>query len=340
MKSMSSKNPVARAPLRWALGVGVVVWLVASILVARSIDLGSSSTAAIGLLFAPIVGLYYGALASALAGSLRYLWCWWSATPRTTTAAVIGAWVAVIGVSAEAAREIAGARSLRTDLDDISKLGLERAARPELEAFLRQSPYRGNPCALSLVAQNPDASGAILDAIAKMPNPALHRRMPACLGQNRHGLAVMRLVARAPEVMPETLELLAESPDGLVRADVSGNPKVSEATLRSLWEEGKALAAKGDYGIDEGLAINPATPADVLAELATVPNQYARSDVARNPRTPVEALGRLANDPDPGVREWVARNPHTPVEVLGRLANDPDRQVRSGLAMNPQHRTR
>jgi hypothetical protein len=76
-------------------------------------------------------------------------------------------------------------------------------------------------------------------------------------------------------VSADTLEVLAQSPDDYVLGDVAANPKLSEATLR-------ALAKKGGYLIEWGLAANPKTPPDVLAQLAQSENRTTRDFLTQN----------------------------------------------------------
>lgn len=79
--------------------------------------------------------------------------------------------------------------------------------------------------------------------------------------------------------------------------------------------------------VDEYVALE-SRDADQLRELAFHASSDVRSKVAVNPATPVDLLLALARDPDPGVRTGVSENEHTPDEVILALADDPDKDVR------------
>ena len=81
-------------------------------------------------------------------------------------------------------------------------------------------------------------------------------------------------------------------------------------------------------------AMNPDTPPDRLAELATDERDWLRVYVARNPHTPLDTLARLAEDRYIFVREAVAINESTPPDILARLAEDENVFVREAVASN------
>ena len=58
-------------------------------------------------------------------------------------------------------------------------------------------------------------------------------------------------------------------------------------------------------------------------------------ELAINPNTPPETLALLATDKDYGVRWRVANNPNTSPETLALLTTDKDYGVRCGVARNP-----
>jgi hypothetical protein len=154
------------------------------------------------------------------------------------------------------------------------------------EAFLKDSFWRTNKFVLGALLENPDLSAESLYRIAMIPSPDLHLRMwamPPIMGENRKGLAVMRLVARHSNVDERTLVELAKSPDHYVKSDVALNSKTPVEILRHFFN-----MADRDYLIDWGLAWNPNTPPDILRELAKSPHKYTRDNVARNPNAPKE----------------------------------------------------
>ncbi|TDC88734.1 LRV domain-containing protein [Actinomadura sp. 7K507] len=82
----------------------------------------------------------------------------------------------------------------------------------------------------------------------------------------------------------------------------------------------------------EGLAANPAAPADLLLlilERAEHPVRIALLHRAGVPRTVYDAAAR---HPDPRTRRLVARTGHAPAEIRAGLAGDPDPGVRLAVA--------
>lgn len=132
------------------------------------------------------------------------------------------------------------------------------------------------------------ASPATLARIAALDIPALHERFggsPELMGGNRMGLAVMRLVIRNAKVGPQTLALLAKSPNSHVVGDVAGNKATPPAVREQIHRDGKA--SRDSYMIAWGLAHATAAPVAKLRELAERSrNKYALRAVARNPSAP------------------------------------------------------
>jgi len=81
-----------------------------------------------------------------------------------------------------------------------------------------------------------------------------------------------------------------------------------------------------------GLARNPASPPDVLIELAR--QDLYHLALAANPSTPAILLAALALSWNPELRKAVAANPNTPPQILAKLAIDTDIWVRIGVASN------
>ncbi len=198
-------------------------------------------------------------------------------------------------------------------------------SEPELKTFLKESKLRNNKFALGALAENPNASPALLDQVARIPDHKLHERMGSIwpvMGSNGHGLAVMRLIARHPNVSESTLVCLSKSTDHYVLSDIVANSKTPTPILREI-------AQNGDYLINWGLAYNSKTPSEILNKIADTGDEYARSSVALNSGTPVKTLVQLAKDPIWHVRRDVVSNPHTPSETITSLRNDPDERVRN-----------
>jgi hypothetical protein len=111
-------------------------------------------------------------------------------------------------------------------------------------------------------------------------------------------------LASNPNTSPETLTLLADDEDSVVRFWVAKNPNTSPETLDRL---------------------------------ANDENYLVRRAVATNPKALPETLDRLANDKNWSVRRAVATNPKALPETLDLLANDKDIDVRSSATNNPNY---
>lgn len=82
------------------------------------------------------------------------------------------------------------------------------------------------------------------------------------------------------------------------------------------------------------VAMNRATPEEVLKILSIDEDIWVRENLARNPSLPSYILSRLKDDTD-GIKSAVARNPNTDRETLNILSLDQSRLVRTSVAKNP-----
>lgn len=157
----------------------------------------------------------------------------------------------------------------------------------QLETFLTGSPFRRNKFALGAVCQNPQATAHVLARVAALDEPELHHKMwsdPHIMGENRKGLAVMRLVSHHPNVTSEILASLAASPDPCVRGDVAANDRTPTEVLESLFNGMRS--SKDSYLIEWGLAGNARTPSALLDQLSTSRNQYTLRGLSENSSLP------------------------------------------------------
>ena len=203
--------------------------------------------------------------------------------------------------------------------------------REGVSRFLETSPFKANKFALNAILERQDIDAQTLYKIAQIPSPELHKRMGSAfpvMGKNRKGLAVMRLVAKHPNVDAKTLALLTNSPDDYVLGDVAANPKTPPECLAKLIQKGGQL-------VDWGLARNPNTPPEALHDLAFSVKKYqgsglqfTRADVAKNKATSLVDLEKLSKDPDWLVRDSVLMNPRCSPALRESLRNDPDERIR------------
>jgi TM2 domain-containing membrane protein YozV len=123
---------------------------------------------------------------------------------------------------------------------------------------------------IAIIAQNPYSSADLLDKIAHLNTPRVNDQLAVSADltpNNRKGLAVIRLVARNPNVNLSTLIYLAShSKNYYLLGDLAGNRKMPPDVLRQLYNKSKE--SEEGYLIDWGLAYNVNTPPDILRELA------------------------------------------------------------------------
>jgi len=285
-----------------------------------AIGRSTSSTAPIGYVFIPFNILPFGVLFYLFGYCLPDLGDWLkSSDPRQNIWARLRALI-VVGLALWAGVEVRRGVLLVRTVENLAE-----ARYAELESFLKESKFKNNRFALGALVANPNATSEMLDYIAQLPDPALHRGMgslwPLTPG-NGKGLAVMRLVALNKNVSEKALVLLAQSPDPYVLGDVAANAKTPIKIIRQL-------ADNQDMSVRWGLAANPATPPEILQKLAGDSSEYTRSRVAGNPGTPAETLELLSKDSTWHVRRSAASNQNTPSAAIEKLTRDPDTRVSS-----------
>jgi hypothetical protein len=118
------------------------------------------------------------------------------------------------------------------------------------------------------------------------------------------------LSARSAMLVP--LLLLAILMFGLIKSSVHGNDlAVAERasdpkTLQRLFEQSR-IGKADPFGVPLFLAQNPATPPEILSELAKHEHPAVRAQVASNPRTPEQVVASLRNDCASFVRKAVVQ---------------------------------
>lgn len=83
-----------------------------------------------------------------------------------------------------------------------------------------------------------------------------------------------------------------------------------------------------------GVAVNPATPSQILDRLSLDINANVRANVAKNLSTPPSVLIRLSEDIEDDVKINVAKNHNTPKHVLRELTKEDDSKINIALAGN------
>jgi hypothetical protein len=134
--------------------------------------------------------------------------------------------------------------------------------------------------------------------------------------------SVRDMVAANPHTPGDALLDMAVTEDWLRVTLVLQNPAAPVAAFRHVAERDPELVAS-----------HPKAPAEVLRELILVEGPHVRLKVAMNEATPADILAELATDPE--LRRWVAENPTSQPELLRQLAADPNQEVRSAVGINP-----
>ncbi len=310
-----SSSLSARPEARFGLVAGIAGGLAAAVIAVAAIFGSASSTAGIGFVFVPFV--MAGAMVFTGVWGLA-LGCVWHAARGNQSyyrAVLLLAWALTLGVPAYAGWQIR------------EGLALERAVAAaaamnsaQLERALEESPWRDNRFFIGALAQNKAASESLLERIARLPDPELYESLGSLWdvkGENRKGLAVMRLIAYNPNVSAATLEHLAQGPHAdKVLHDVLRNRKTPVKVLQRYFDS-------SDYLVEWALALNPVTPAAVLERLAGSANRYTRFNLTYNEATPPAILEKLAQDPD----EILARNASQALERNAKKSTQPARPI-------------
>ena len=280
----------ARPEARWALCCGIGGALATAALSVKGIFSSGSSTAALGFITLPLVAALGAIPAAAWGAALGHVVLRWRGSVQSPPMALVAALAVSAALPAALGIEVARGLRLESAVREVQGMDVARLA----QAF-ESSPFRQDRYFLGAIAQNPAAQGDVLARIAALRDPELYEPMGSLwdvMGDNRKGLAVIRLVARHPNTDGATLARLAAEPNAQVAVhELAANPKTPMQVLERWFNS-------TDYLVEWGLASNPNTPQRVMARLAAGGNLYARVNLANNKATPREILERLARDPD------------------------------------------
>lgn len=281
---------IERPEARWALWAGVAGALATAVLSTKMILSHGSSTAGLGFIFLPLVaaaaavpvGIWGAALGHVVAHLRGH-----APEPK------IVFWVALVAAASlpvALGYEIWRGKSLDRAVSETRRMD-----RSQLERAFEDSPWRRDKYFLGGLAENQAAGPVLLERIATLEDPDLYEPMWSLwdvMGENRKGLAVMRLVARHPNAPGATLARLEAHPQaGKLMSEILANPNIPPQVLAKHYDDTHYLA-------EWGLALNPKTPPAVMERLAQSPNRYARMNLLYNKATPREILERLAKDSD------------------------------------------
>jgi len=299
----------ARPEAPWALWSGIAGGLAAAGLSVKAILGSGSSTAAIGFIFVPFVaiavmvaagiwGLAAACVWLALRGAQHY-------APGLLAAATVFALAVPAAIGWETWRGLALQEAVRA---------VRGMTAGELEETFGRSRWNRDRFYLGAIVQNPAASGALLDRVATLPDDDLYESMGSLwdvMGENRKGIAVMRLLAVHPNVRGDTLIRFADGPQAeKLRHELARSPATPLPVLERYF-------SSTDFLVEWGLALNPNTPPAVMERLSQSKDLYTRLNLTYNPATPRAVLERLARDPD----EFLAQRARGTLEQRAKRDN-------------------
>jgi hypothetical protein len=281
---------IARPEARWALWAGVAGALATAVLSTKMLLSHGSSTAGLGFIFLPFVAaaaaVPVGIWGAALGHVVAHL------RGRAPEPKIVF-WVALVAAASlpvAVGYEIWRGKSLERAVSETRGMGAQ-----QLERAFDDAPWRRDKYFLGALAGNEAAGAVLLERIASLEDPDLYEPMWSLwdvMGENRKGLAVMRLVARHPNASGATLGRLEAHPEaGKLMTEILANPNLPPQVLAKHYDD-------TDYRAEWGLALNPKTPPAVMERLAQSPNRYSRMNLLDNKATPREILERLAKDRD------------------------------------------
>lgn len=280
----------SRPEAPWALWAGVAGGVAAAVLTVKSIMGSGSSTAAVGFLFLPfaaIVAMLLSALWGLAAGCV---WLSLRGAQRYPLLMLLAAWTLALAGPAAIGGEVARGLALERAVHEARAMDARA-----LEAAFEHSRWNHDRFFLGAMVGREDASPALLDRIAALDDSALYEPMGSLwdvMGENRKGIAVMRLLANHRNARGETLARLANGPHAdALRHELARNPNTPASVLARWFHSDDTL-------VEWGLALNPNTPPAVMERLSRSANPYTRLNLTLNAATPVTILERLAKDRD------------------------------------------
>ena len=293
----------ARPEAPWALCSGIGGALTVAVLSVKAIYASGSSTAALGYIYLPLVAALAAIPIGLWGMALGHAVLWLRGAVQSPPMVFVAALLVASSLPAFVVYEVQRGLRLEAAVRELRAMDVLELDR----AYEEDTPFRRDRFFLAALAQHPRASAGLLGRIAGQQDPELYEPLGSLwdvLGENRKGLAVMRLVAKHPNTDGATLTKLAGGPHAWkVVTELAANPRTPLPVLARWFDS-------SDYLVEWGLALNPKTPQRVMERLSASPNLYTRLNLAYNKATPREILDRLAGDAE----ESVARNAAQAIE--------------------------
>jgi hypothetical protein len=185
---------VERSEARWALGAGIVGALATAALSTKMILSHGSSSAGLGFVFLPLVAAaaavpigIWGAALGHVVAHLRGR----APEPKIVFWAALAA---ALSLPAAVGWEIWRGKALEAEVAQVRRMDGR-----QLERAFERSDFRRDKYFLGALAEHPQATPALLEAIAALEDPALSQPMMSLwdvMGANRKGEPVKALAAR------------------------------------------------------------------------------------------------------------------------------------------------
>lgn len=242
---------LARRSCGRVAAVGAFFFVVAVAAGFWAIAQSHSSTAAIAIIYLPVLGVVAGLLGL---GAAR-----WRAAPDALSRSA--GWLCLVGALAVVGSQLLeGSRSIRRDANADAQYAAQEsavvreraaliAAAPRTEALDAQIRARAKDRPFLLAAlESPAVSPELLDSLARSPD-----------------LGIALMAVRNPSASPSTLERVYREhpyPEYFTQA-LAANPHTPPAVLRTIYERPRNIT-----GLDLWFAGNPATPRDVVERIA------------------------------------------------------------------------
>ena len=222
-----------RPEARWALWCGIGGALVTAALSVKGIFASGSSTAAFGFIYLPLVAALGAIPVAAWGAALGHVVLRWRGAVQSPALVMLAALAVAAALPAMVAVEIVHGLRLEAAVRELRDMDVAQLGRA-----YEDSPFKRDRYFLGALAQHPEANAGVLARLAALGDADLYEPMGSLwdvMGENRKGLAVMRLVARHPNTDAATLAKLAAEPDAQrVVHELAANPKTPMPVLERL----------------------------------------------------------------------------------------------------------
>jgi predicted RNA-binding Zn-ribbon protein involved in translation (DUF1610 family) len=186
---------------------------------------------------------------------------------------------------------------------------------------------------------NPSLPREMWSELAAAGSPWVLRKIAGAQNAPLEALRVTagQVAARLADEWEGDEDVFDSSDVSEVLEGLAGNPASDADIVAQVARLNRERVPSDRADLDEALANHAATPPALLAELARSDDDSVREAVAAHPRTAVDVLESLAADAEWSVREAIARRTELSPATLKRLGADEDSSVREAARANPSY---